>query len=215
MDWEFPDHHEAAWTWPEDNPHAFQVMDDVIPFRSPKGEIKLCPNCGRTVRFSIGMCPLCGYDEEDWQMPEQHIAAAWDNYQDPREPFVDQAGQYHSQCEQCGELIDGPVCAFCGHQQTTQDPQTLLNHQRRDPMDQAGEWTLPEHWANTYEAGPQEWAQRFLQPEFHAQPTNMQGLPGHCSFHPERPAVAHEGFAAMCLECYERYQQAQRSVGHQ
>jgi hypothetical protein len=372
-------------------------MDDVIPFRSPKGEIKLCPNCGRTVRFSIGMCPLCGYDEDDWTYPEaahtasdepwqwgdwvppnameklrgqrphpmlechnchtkggmvfdpvnewarcdncgsrtpvsgdmpiqqkfqtedawhedaetgepltpgeafqpahpdvawpgldranfgpvrqgktagsiidwlrqvdqsmagwvrskreawwqrqltkmeaelaeetepsmyylkqqqlaeartyhqQHIAAAWDNYRDPREPFADQSGQYHSQCEQCGELIDGPVCAFCGHQQTTQDPQTLLNHQPRGPMDQAGEFTFPEHWATTKEAGPADWANRFLRPEFKPQPENMQGLPGHCSFHPELPAVAHEGFAAMCLDCLERYRAAQQAVGH-
>lgn len=36
-----------------------------------------------------------------------------------------------------------------------------------------------------------------------------------CYFHPDRPAVAAEGFAAMCPECYERYQSAQRGEQYQ
>jgi hypothetical protein len=469
MDWEFPVH-EAAWTWePEShgNPHDFLPMDDVIPLRSPPGEIKECPACHRVVRFSIGMCPLCGHDEEDWALPR--VASEWSEWQEPNAMErlrAERSGPHPDiPCHNCGTpggMIFDPLnewarCNNCGArtpisgdmpyaqkhdvlnaQEFHEDPETgeplspaqafqpaspdvawpaldrldfgprrqgktsirnpfgdgARKDRRREKFDksydqhrqkQQGEtlardaektppllrslwdaayhhntapeslylnhtygpegksWYSPqpqardffpgwsnhlqdalknlgpdwysnwhqqyqqqkaqEHAANpdamshehenwldwyaqhapehfdphtydpataaprptppeayyqirdreqrqqeavqspvrspqqttpykpdqsmifnnpslysrttTKEAGPADWANRFLRPEFKPQPENTQGLPGNCSFHPDRPAVAHEGFASMCIECLDRYRAAQQAVGHQ
>lgn len=71
---------QSAWTWepPVDElPHGIAPMPEVIPLRAPPGEVKMCPSCGHTVRFTMHMCPLCGHDEEVWPM-DKLADSMWD-----------------------------------------------------------------------------------------------------------------------------------------